>query len=262
MHEQGRHAAGRVRALLQDASGLDETPDKFVGFFIADFGLLELLGRVSLEQLVIGVVGHRADRRGEIGIGFVQDLILSFSKASGARRKGTQPFGNGRSPRDVVLHHRADHRVEIFGLVISAGELLIDHPSQPILGEPAPGGGIRDGAVADRPDVLDGVNARVDGADDVPTVGGDRHVQPMGFVDGDFHEIHGKKLIDLEDVAAEFLFPPHRSAHFFGRCDDDVVAGCARAEGIVPGADAADRPARHPNPRPANFTQIGALFLR
>src|ERR687891_466909 len=76
------------------------------------------------------------------------------------------------------------------------------------------------------------------------------------------HQIHGKKLIDLEDVAAEVLFPPHRSAHFFGGCDDDVVAGCARAEGIVPGADAADRPARHPDPRPANFTEIGALFLR
>src|SRR6266478_7700433 len=30
----------------------------------------------------------------------------------------------------------------------------------------------------------------------------------------------------------------------------------------MPGADAADRPAGHPNPRPANFTQSGTLFLR
>src|SRR5437660_12430378 len=30
----------------------------------------------------------------------------------------------------------------------------------------------------------------------------------------------------------------------------------------MPGADTADRPAGHPNPRPANFTQSGTLFLR
>ena len=91
--------------------------------------------------------------------------------------------------------------------------------------------------------MLDGVDARVNGADDVPTVGGHRHAQPMSFVDGDFHQVQRKKLIDLEDLAAEFFFSLNRFAHFFRRCDDDVVAGGSRAECIVPGADAADRPA-------------------
>src|SRR4029450_1312228 len=54
----------------------------------------------------------------------------------------------------------------------------------------------------------------------------------------------------------------HRFAHLFCRSDDDVVAGGSRAECIVPGADAANRPARHPDSRPVNFAQIGALFLR
>ena len=243
MHQQGRHSAGRIRALLQDPAGLDKAPDEFVGFFIADFGALELLGRVALEQLVIGVVGHRADRSGKIGIGVVQDLVFSFSEALGARRKGAQPFGNGRCPRDAVLHHRADHLIEIFGLVVRAGDLLIDLPSQPILGQLAPGRGVKNGAVADRPDVLDGVNARLDRADDVPTMGGNRHVQPMSFVDGDFQQVQRKKLIDFEDVASEFLFPLHCFTHFFRRCDDDVVAGCSRTKCIVPSAYAADRPA-------------------
>ena len=84
----------------------------------------------------------------------------------------------------------------------------------------------------------------------------------MGFVDGDFDQIHGKKLIDFEDVAAQFLFSLHRPAHFIRRGDDDVVTRGARAESVVPRADAADRPTGHPNARPANFTQSGSLFLR
>src|SRR5262249_45461295 len=43
---------------------------------------------------------------------------------------------------------------------------------------------------------------------------------------------------------------------------DDVVACGSRAKRIVPGADTANRPARHPNPRPVNFAQVSALFLR
>ena len=243
MHQQRRHAAGRVRPFFQDAAGLDETPDEFFGFFIANFGVLELLGRVALEQLVISVVGHRPDCGGEIGMGIVQDLVFSFSEALSARRKGTQPLGNGRSPRDVVLHHRTDHLVVVFRLVISSGELLIDHAAEPILGQLAPGGGIRDRAVTHRPDMLDGVNAGVCGADHVPTVSGYRHVQPMRFGDGDFHQFHRKKLVDFEDVATELLFSLHRLTHFFRRCHDDVVARGPRAKCIVPRADAADRPA-------------------
>ena len=110
--------------------------------------------------------------------------------------------------------------------------------------------------------MLDGVDAGVGGADDVPTVRGDRHAQPMGFVDGDFNQVEGKKLIDLEDVAPEILFPLHRSAHFIRRRDDDVVARGARAEGVVPGADAADGASRHPDARSANFSQSRPLFLR
>ena len=134
MHQQGRHAARRIRTFFQNAARLDEAADELVGFLIADFGASELLGRVALEQLVIGVVGHRANRGGEIGIGIVEDFVFPFSETLGAGRKRTQPFGDGRSPCDVVLHHRADHLVEIFGLVVSAGELLIDPSSQPILG--------------------------------------------------------------------------------------------------------------------------------
>ncbi len=217
MHQQGRHPARRVRAFFQNAAGLDKSADEFVGFFIADFGALALLGRVALEQFVIGVVGHRADRGGEIGLGIVQDFVFSFSKASRARRKGAQPFGDGRSPGDAVLHHRADHLVVIFGLVIRAGQLLIDPASKPVLGQLAPRRGVRNGAVADRPDMLDGIDTGVGRADDIPTMGGHRHAQPMGFVDGDFQQVQRKKLVDLEDVAAEFLFPPHRVAHFFRR---------------------------------------------
>ena len=110
--------------------------------------------------------------------------------------------------------------------------------------------------------MLDGVDAGLGGADDVPAVGGDRHAEPVRFVDGDLHQVEGKKLVDLEDVAAELLLALHRSARFLRRCDDDVAAGGSRAEGIVPGADAADRPARHPNARPADFSQRGALLLR
>src|SRR4029077_9053589 len=57
------------------------------------------------------------------------------------------------------------------------------------------------------------------------------------------------------------LFSLHRFAYFFRRRYDDVVAGGSRAKRIMSGADAADRPAGHPNPRPANFTQSGTLFL-
>ena len=76
----------------------------------------------------------------------------------------------------MVLHHRADHGIEIFGLIVSAGELLIDHAAEPILSELAAGGNVRNGAVAHRPDMLDGIDARVGRADHVPTVGGHRHV--------------------------------------------------------------------------------------
>jgi hypothetical protein len=161
-----------------------------------------------------------------------------------------------------MFHHRADHGVVVFSLIVSAGKFLIDHASQPIFGELAPGGRIRDRTVAHRPDVLDGVNACVGGANDIPTVGGYRHAQPMGLIDGDFEQVQGKKLIDLENLTAEFLFASHRFAHFIWRRDDDVITDGSRAEGIVAGADAADRPARHPNPRPANFAQLGTLFLR
>ena len=65
MHQQRRHAARRVRAFLQDAAGLDEAPDELVGLVVADLGALELLGRVALEQLVVGIVGDRADRAGQ-----------------------------------------------------------------------------------------------------------------------------------------------------------------------------------------------------
>ena len=78
--------------------------------------------------------------------------------------------------------------------------------------------------------MLDGVDARLDRADNVPTMGGHRHAQAMGFVDGDFHQVQRKKFIDLEDIAAEFLFSLHRFAHLFRRRDDDVVAGGSRAE--------------------------------
>ena len=37
--------------------------DEFVGFFVADFSLLALRGRVALEQFIVGVVGDRSDRR-------------------------------------------------------------------------------------------------------------------------------------------------------------------------------------------------------
>src|SRR5262245_10178319 len=84
----------------------------------------------------------------------------------------------------------------------------------------------------------------------------------MRFVDGHFQQVQRKELIDLEDLATEFLFALHRFAHLFRRSDDDVVAGGSRAERIVPGADAANRPARHPDSRPVNYPQIGALFLR
>ena len=110
--------------------------------------------------------------------------------------------------------------------------------------------------------MLDGIDARVRMADDIPTVGGHRHAEPVRFVDCDLRQVQRKKLIDLENVAAELLLALHRSAHFFRRGDDDVVAGGSRAKGIVPGADAADRPPRHPNPRPADFPQSGPLFLR
>src|SRR5262245_32359992 len=84
----------------------------------------------------------------------------------------------------------------------------------------------------------------------------------MGFVDGYLQQVQRKELVDLEDLTTEFLFALNLLAHLFRRCDDDVVAGGPRTKCIVPGADAANRSARHPNPRPVNLAQVGALFLR
>src|SRR5262244_734098 len=84
----------------------------------------------------------------------------------------------------------------------------------------------------------------------------------MGFVDGYLQQLQRKELVDLEDLATEFLFASNRLAHLFRRCDDDVVTGGSRTKCIVPRANAADRPARHPNPRPVNLAQVGTLFLR
>jgi hypothetical protein len=68
-------SAWRVRTFLENAARFDEAADELVGFFIADFGASELLGGVALEQLVIGGVGHRANRGGEIGVGVVEDFV-------------------------------------------------------------------------------------------------------------------------------------------------------------------------------------------
>src|ERR1041385_6847969 len=97
--------------------------------------------------------------------------------------------------------------------------------------------------------MLDGIDTGTGRPDRVPAVGGDRHAEPVRLVAGKLQEVHREELVDLQNLAAEIFFALDRAPHLVRVGDDDVVARRARAEGVVPRADAADRAARHPDAR-------------
>ena len=62
-----------------------------------------------------------------------------------------------------MLHHGDDDVVEILGLVLRAGDFRVDFAGEPVFGKLAPLLDVEDRAVADRPDVLDAVDAGLGG---------------------------------------------------------------------------------------------------
>ena len=213
---------GEFGAFLEDAAGLHEAPDEFVGLGVADLGVLELLGLVALEQLLGGVLGDDAHGGRKIGVGIAEDLLLLLPEALRARRQRPQPLGDGRGPGHVMLHHRGDDLVVVLGLVERARLLGVDPAGGAIDGELAPAIEIHDRGVADAPDVLDAVDAGIGRGDGVPGVAGHPHAEPVGFVGDRLHQIGGEELAELDHIVAVPLLRAARrrgpARHCRSRC--------------------------------------------
>ena len=123
-------------------------------------------------------------------------------------------------------------------------------------------GRIEDRAGADRPDVLDGVDAGLGRADGIHAVCGDRHAEPVRLLDDDGDEVERKELVELDDVAADLVLAPHGLARFLGGGDDDVAARGPAVGRVGRHARAADGAARHPDARAPDLAELGAALLR
>ena len=156
-----RHAARRIGPFLEPAAGLDEAPDELVGLLQSQLGQVELLRRVALEQLVVGVVRDRAHRCRAAVLRIVEDLLFLLAEALGVGRQRPDDLGQRRRPGGLVLHHHVDDRLVILGLVIAADGFLIDQALQTVVVQLHPRGRIKNGGVPNRPDVLDGIDAGI-----------------------------------------------------------------------------------------------------
>ena len=252
MQQERGHAARRIGTLLQPATGFDKAPDEFVGLVVADPRALELLFVVALVELVIGVIGDRAHCARQNGLRIGEDFVFARAEALGARRQGTQPFGDGRRPGDAMLHHGIDDPTEVFGLIIGIGDFLIDQSAQAI--------GItaradRGSSCSHRPNIIRSADAGLGGADTVHAVGGDRKAVRSTTI----LTSSSGKFVDLDGVDANLLLAAH--APFFRRGDDNVAAVGAPVGASV-ATRSADGTARHPDARTADFQFRSPLLPR
>ncbi len=162
----------------------------------------------------------------------------------------------------MVRDHGGDDGVEILGLVLRAGDFGVDLSGEPVFRKLVPFLDVEDRAVADRPDVLDAVDAGIGRTDGVPAVRGHAKAEAMRLLDCDLDQVHRQKFVELDDVVAERFLAVDRGARFVGRRHHDVAAELAGVRRIGLRASAADSAPRRPDARAANLSRIGAVALR
>lgn len=121
---------------------------------------------------------------------------------------------------------------------------------------------VENGAVPNRPNVLDSIDASLGGLDHVPAVNRHSHAQPMRFVAGGPNQVGRQEFIELDEIESKLLFSLHRLAGLAHGGDRDVPSDSPRTRCIGRRPAPADRTSGRPNSRTPNLAEIGPAFLR
>src|SRR3954470_12172283 len=161
-----------------------------------------------------------------------------------------------------MIDHRLDHVVKAVDVVLRAGDFGVDPARGAIDRELIALLQIADRTVADRPDVLDAVDARICAGDGIPGMAGDPHAQLVGLVGDHRDQVGCDEFAELDAVVTILLFLLHDGAGGRGIGYLHVAAPGARAFGFELALARADGLSGGPDPRSADFAHLGAFFLR
>src|SRR5262249_23093220 len=133
---------------------------------------------------------------------------------------------------------------------------LLDVAGEALLGQLMPSPDVRDGAVADRPDMLDRVHPRLRRTDGIPAVAGHRQAKLVRLLDRSCDQIERQTFVDLDDMLAELRPGPGRGARLGGVGAHDVAAARAVAGRVGRGPSAADGAPGREHARAADLAEL------
>jgi hypothetical protein len=161
----------------------------------------------------------------------------------------------------VVRDHRGDHLVVVLRLVERAGKFGLDAPRGAIKLKLSPLFRLHDRGVADRPDVLDAVNAGIGRGDGIPRMSGRAHAEFVRLVGRHRDQVGREKFAELERVVAVPLLGTHDVAGRLGVGNLHVIAPAARPLTFEFGRAITERLTCRPNARSADLAVFGAVLL-
>src|SRR5437773_7949839 len=157
----------------------------------------------------------------------------------------------------MFLRHRFDDFVEIFRLVVEGEIGCIDLAGHaPLVNLPALLD-VGDGSHPGRPMVLDASKAGFGSEKDIQTVASHRQSEPVGFLGAGFYGFGGDVLVELDDLQSHLSLFSNSGACIIRSLDQisELGSQCPRRRWTHQSRS------RGPDPRPANFAEIGSVPL-